>query len=123
MTWDGILEGHSDSFTECGVVGPDGSIWGSTEKFNFSKEELFKAFLSFTNSTSEKGACLSWNSQDFLIIFSNNHKMIARRHFFGVVAEKCISCFIIAFHDESIETGVCAKSVSNLANLVKNYGM
>ena len=121
MTIKNRLHDCEDKFTQCVIASTDGSILASTKKNKFTEEDLLNIFVTFT-LPKKPAECIEMCGESFIIIRHCKNLIIARRNYNGIVAFRCNTCFIVAFHDESIETGVCADAVTKLGETLENDG-
>ena len=121
MTIRTRLQECDDKFTECVIASTDGTVLESTKNNKFTEEELLKIFFTFT-LPKKPAECIEMCGEPFIVIRHCKNLIIARRNYNGIVAFRCKTCFIVAFHNESIETGVCADAISKLGETLENDG-
>ena len=122
MTLKTYMSDCDSYFTQCAIVNPDGSVLANSGDVEFSEEELLNIFVLFTKPDKTLGSTIERKSQQFLIIHHKTNQIIARRYNCGIVAVRCKNVFIVAYHNESIETGVCANAIVKLGESLENAG-
>ena len=122
MTLKTYMTSCSDYYTQCAFVRPDGTVIVNSNDINFSEEELLKIFILFTSPQQPIGSTIEMNGEKYLIINQIKNRIIAKRYNNGIVAVRCNKLFIVAFHNESIETGVCVNAMTKLAESLESIG-
>lgn len=122
MTWASCLKKIHNHVTQAAIVLSDGSILASTKDLNFSSDELLRIYSLFTDSHIKTGDCIKWDEEEYLIIYHNLSTILAKRNYSGIVAAKGKRSFVIAYHDESIDSGMSLAAVKGLAEYLISLG-
>ena len=122
MTIKTILNEYDDYFTQCSIVNHDGSVLTSSGECAFSEEELIKIFILFTQTEIPIGTTIERQKDKYLVINSTRKRLIARRYNSGVIAFRCKTFFIVAYHNDLIDTGVCYNAIEKIGQCLENKG-
>ena len=122
MTLKTYMNSCSNYYTQCAFVQPDGSVIVNSGEIGFREEELLKIFVMFTSTNTPIGTTIEMNGEKYLILNHTKNRIIAKRYNCGIVAVRCQKLFIVAYHNESIETGVCVNAITKLGEILEDNG-
>lgn len=101
------------------IFSSEGDIWSSTENWVFTPEngkEIAKLMEKPQEAMKSK---LKLGQRDYLIVYADDHTLVARKREFGVMVKHSKTYYILGTCNEKINPTKCLEYVTRVANMMK----
>eukprot|EP00397_Hematodinium_sp_SG-2012_P062912 GEMP01085835.1.p1 GENE.GEMP01085835.1~~GEMP01085835.1.p1 ORF type:complete len:126 (+),score=13.46 GEMP01085835.1:78-455(+) len=121
MSWNTYVENliKTQAVTKASICGQDGSPWASSQDFCVSEQEVKTLVVSFDNNSELPMKGMIIGGTKYFFLSGTDEVLRARKGNSGIIACKTKTGVIIAYYEDPIQAGQCAKEVESVAEYLK----
>ncbi|XP_042242902.1 profilin-like [Homarus americanus] len=125
MSWNTYVEDliKTQSVTKVSICGQDGLPWASSQDFCVSAQEVKTLALSFDNPADLHMKGMIVGGTKYFFLSGTDEVLRAKKGTNGIIACKTKTGVIIAYYEDPIQAGQCAKEVERVADYLKSQNI
>jgi len=126
MAWQPYVDQHlvgTGHVTKAAIFGTDGSKWATSTGFDINAAELKELNTGFSDPSKFQAGGIKIGGNKYMFINQpTNGSVYGKKGAHGILICKTKKAYVIAFHDEKIQTGNCTNTTIKIADYLASQG-